>query len=304
MNILLLYTSLFGLLVGIHCYVELSDDMKSFSHAQKNGHCIAGQEIAIFQRNESVPGVVTEQWFTGENCFNNASLIRYYIDGDVAPSIEGYLYMMHGIGFYNLTAATPWGTKWIGHLAAGGGLYNTMRVPYQKNILVTLQPIKSGFFWFILRGMENYPVVIGDVQLPTNARLKLDKIDKKTYPSFQFVTLASSAKNALLFMVNVAGESKDFNYLEGCFRTLEGNKTEPQYLSSGTEDFFMSAYYYNKGAYHTDHAGLTYFKLPGTMSAYKIFADDPVVLRNGFRLFWRISEVCRLLLFTNGFFFL
>lgn len=276
---------------NIHCQVKLTEDTRSFTHAEKEGRCVADSEIVLFERDTGIPGVLTEQWFTGNDCMNNNSLIRYYIDDEVEPSIEGYLYMMHGIAFVDALPGNPWGTKWVGCLASGGGLYNTIRFPYNKRIRVTLQAKKSGLFWFILRGMENYPVIIGDNQLPSNARLRLSKIEKKTYPSFQFLSLANSTKNALIFMVNIAGESKDFNYLEGCLRILHGNNTQPSYLSSGTEDFFLSAYYYNEGMYQTDHSGLTYLKHPGTMSAYKIFADDPLIVNGGFHLLWRISEV-------------
>jgi len=30
------------------------------------------------------------------------------------------------------------------------------------------------------------------------------------------------------------------------------------WLSSGTEDFFLSAYYFDAGVYHTENSGLTY----------------------------------------------
>lgn len=195
--------------------------------------------------------------------------------------------MMHGIGFFNSSESHhPWGTKWLGHLANQGGLYNTFRIPYGNYIRVTLESKTTGD-----NVVENYRVVVGDLALPANARMRLQRIDSVLFPVYEFVELAHSKKNGMLFMVTLAGKSIDFNYLEGCFRLCVGNNTDVQYLSSGTEDFFLSAYYYNEGVYHTDMAGLTYIKKPGTMSAYKFFERDPVLFNGSFHLIWRQSEV-------------
>ncbi|XP_066924957.1 uncharacterized protein [Clytia hemisphaerica] len=238
------------------------------------------------------PGVITEQWFTSENdCFAADSIIRYYIDNGTVPAIEGSLFLMHGIGWDNGAKAGPWGNKWVGQLAQNGGLYNTIRIPYGKSIRVTVTPPRSGVYWFILRGVENYGVVVGDLALPPTARLRLQKIENKQFDVYEYIDLARSIKeNGLLFMVTLAANSTDFNYLEGCFRLCTRDHTDVQYLSSGTEDFFLSAFYYNKGVYHTQHAGLTYFQHPGTMSAYKIFASDPLIFKDSFHLLWRQSE--------------
>jgi len=286
----LLLLCILYLLHPIFSHVEYNDNMKSFSYAHKNGQCFANKEVLLYERTDGIPGVLTEQWFAGLGCFDNSSILRYYIDDEKLPSIEGLLYLMHGIGFYNHSSADIWGTKWMGQLAKDGGIYNTIRVPYQRSIRITLEAKVTNLFWYIVRGVENYPVIIGDVQLPSTARLRLQKISKTTFHRYQFITLANSQKNGLLFMVSLAANSSSFYYLEGCYRFLKGNKTKAQYLSSGTEDFYLSAYYYNKGVYHTEHSGLTYIQKPGTMSAYKIFAADPIFFKDSFNLIWRVSE--------------
>jgi hypothetical protein len=48
----------------------------------------------------------------------------YYIDGETIPSIQFVPYMLVGVGFDDQTA--PWGTKWIGKGAKGGGWYNNL----------------------------------------------------------------------------------------------------------------------------------------------------------------------------------
>ena len=219
------------------------------------------------------------------------TIVNYYVHGSLTPSISVNLMMMHGMGFYNKTQK-PWGTKRIGFLAEDGedGLYNTTRFPFQKSIRITFITNGDCVYWFIVRGVENYPVVIGDMQLPSNARLVLHKRDHLLLKPYELISLAESAQNGILYMVTLAAKSTDLNYLEGCFRLLSSNGTKTQFLSSGTEDFFMSAFYYNKGLFYSDHAGLTYFESPGTTSAYKFFELDPVIFNKDFNLVWSCGE--------------
>ena len=318
------------LLITTHClyiYARAGADwptnLKTFSHAIKAAYCNANREIEVFKYS-SGPGVVTEQWYTGYSCFGPNTIIRYYIDDDTKPYIEMNLYLAHGIGFVSSTAnlnettksnmaasnmkdvndgykndangpddpGIPWGTKWIGHTAKGGGLYNTIRMPFQKSIKITFESPNNGYYWYIVRGAENYPIVIGDLVLPKTAMLKLYKTENYIMQPKEYIVAASSTnKTGLLFKVTLAATSTDFNYLEACYRVLIDDAKDFQFLSSGTEDFFLSAYYYSGGLFHTDHAGLTFLQNPGTMSAYKFFHDDPVTFQKSFKLVWRCGEV-------------
>ena len=304
----------------LRCYAEWPTNLKTFSHAIKGAYCNANQEIEIFKYSRG-PAVITEQWYTGSACFGPSTIIRYYMDNDIKPYIEMNLYLAHGIGFVSNAnenngtlkskmatsnkeegagyktkfngddPGVPWGTKRIGHTARGGGLYNTIRLPFQKSIRITFETPYSGYYWYIVRGAENYPIKIGDLVLPKSAMLKLYKIENYKMQTSEYVVVASTAnKTGLLYKVTLAAISSDFNYLEACYRALIDDASDFQFLSSGTEDFFLSAFYYNAGLFHTDHAGLTFFKNPGTMSAYKFFEDDPVFFQKSFKLIWRCGE--------------
>ena len=52
------------------------------------------------------------------------STFSYYIDGETTPSIQFVPYMLVGAGFNDQSA--PWGTKWFGKGAAGGGWFNNL----------------------------------------------------------------------------------------------------------------------------------------------------------------------------------
>jgi len=68
-------------------------------------------------------------------------------------------------------------------------VYSTMRIPFGARLRATLQaPSVGGTFWFIIRGVEAYPVVLGDLQLPAAARLRLHRFNAQTVTN-QLVTL-------------------------------------------------------------------------------------------------------------------
>jgi hypothetical protein len=86
--------------------------------------------------------------------------------------------------------------------------------------------------------------------------------------------------------------STQFIFMEGCFRAFVGADEDPPiFLSSGTEDYFNSANYFNAGEFRLPNSGLTYKNDESfTISAYRVHERDPVVFQNGLRLLWRNSD--------------
>lgn len=219
--------------------------------------------------------------------------IRIYIDGETEASLDFQLLLAHGVGFTEGMEMqyTPWGTRRVAH-AADGGIYNTYRIPFSKSFHVTATHPTGGQFFYIVRGVENMPVVVGDLTLPpTNLRLRLYKNINVTLAPLQFLTLVKTGETAgMLFQVTLAANSTDFNYLEACMRAKIDGASNTTWLSSGTEDFFLSAYYFNRGTFHFDNSGLTYINPPGMMSAYKFFENDPLLFTKSLELIWRCGE--------------
>ena len=79
--------------------------------------------------------------------------------------------------------------------------------------------------------------------------------------------------------------------MEGCFRAVIDGDEKTTFLSSGFEDFFLSAYYFDRGVFHGDSSGLTYKSTDqGHIVAYKFFENDPLYFRNSTKLIWRNWE--------------
>ena len=224
---------------------------------------------------------------------NENTMIRIYIDGEEYPSIEFLLLLGHGIGFVDSSSNGhgAWNTKRIS-ADADNNLYDTYQIPFSKSFRVTATDPVGGTFWYIIRGVYNFPLMFGVLELPSTARLRLYKNVDVTLQPFEFIDLVNVQNTGgTLFQVTLAARSSDFTYLEGCMRAYIDGSNSTTFLSSGTEDFFLSAFYYNAGLYHSDNSGLTFKANPGTMSAYKFFEDDPILFRKSFRLQWRCGEV-------------
>ena len=157
----------------------------------------------------------------------------------------------------------------------------------------------NGRVYCYFRGMTNYPVIVGDVQLPPNARLKLYQNINVTVQPHAFLPLVPRQSNSsgMLFHVTLSGQSDFIGFMEGCVRAhiddgnASGTNTSalpPLLLSSGTEDYFEGANFFDTGLMQSEAAGVTWLSGtnpgPYAMTAYKHHVRDPVVWWDTFEL--------------------
>jgi hypothetical protein len=118
--------------------------------------------------------------------------------------------------------------------------------------------------------------------------------DDVTLDPFQILEIAQSSRAGALYQVTLAVESKNLNFLEAMLRAYLDGAKEPLLLSSGTEDYFLGTYYFNRGLYHLPLAGLTHKEEPANgpsrFSAYRVHDEDPIIFQKGLRLDWRNGE--------------
>ena len=149
------------------------------------------------------------------------------------------------------------------------------------------------FHRYIVRGLVGVQFTVGQFDLQPSSRLRVYKTNTTIAP-LQFVTLSNTAnKSGMLFLVTFNIKSESATFMEGCVRAIIDGSNETTFLSSGTEDFFLSAFYFNGGEYHGFHSGLTYKSETGPSTqivAYKFFVDDPILFTKSFKLIWRNFE--------------
>ncbi|CAF1081639.1 unnamed protein product [Rotaria sordida] len=162
--------------------------------------------------------------------------------------------MLVGAGFND--QAAPWGTKWMGKGANERGWFNNFRVPFQKSIRVTGKLASSETQSFTL---------------PINARLVLQKIENRLYEALDFVTVANiTTGQGFLLSHTLAVSSASINFIEGCYHAYtEYDQPFPgEGISTGTEDYFDSAFTFDAGQFHFEISGRARYD-DGSYTAYQ-----------------------------------
>eukprot|EP01059_Diplonema_ambulator_P030616 TRINITY_DN5325_c0_g1_i1.p1 TRINITY_DN5325_c0_g1~~TRINITY_DN5325_c0_g1_i1.p1 ORF type:complete len:290 (+),score=67.31 TRINITY_DN5325_c0_g1_i1:491-1360(+) len=151
------------------------------------------------------------------------------------------------------------------------------------------EAVGDDVFWLIIRGVEGYRVTLGDVVLPPSTRLRVTKLGPQKVTPYQLLSLANFTSDGALLTVVFSAESTDYTYLEACMR-LVGSTGDVSFLSSGAEDYFLSASYFDEGMFKTENSGLTFYDGKGSLSAYKVHTRDFVPVQPGGSLVFRVGE--------------
>jgi hypothetical protein len=238
-------------------------------------------------------GYLNHMWFGGAFAHYLKLMLRIYVDGEATPSVEMDLGMGAGIGFEDPTA--PWGTKHFGLTGEPSGIFYNYKIPFSKSVRVTAQlpegVPRDQVFWWIVRGLENLPLQVCGFELPPSTRLKLHRRENLVAQPLELFDLAQVPGTGLVFQTAIAARSTNLEFLEGQMRAYFGADSDPQFLSSGLEDYFLGTYYFNRGLYHFAQAGLTHKnETNSSFSAYRVHEEDPLVFSNGIRLACRCGE--------------
>jgi len=241
-------------------------------------------------------GVMTHFWSTAPFPVLEQTIVRYYVDDEAKPSIAFYPPQACGAGFNDQHA--PWGTKWFGKGAKDSAWYNNFRIPFGRSIKITVQSMNGTQygFYIILRGLPDLNFDIGGYPVPPNARMKLQILDTDVDP-IAWVPIADfPTGKGLFFMHTLAVQSRNLNFLEGCYHQYTPyNQSFPgTVLSTGTEDYFDSAWYFNAGQFWLPVSGYTHYSEEDNFvkwSAYRFHEMEPMPFSGGFKLHWRNGDV-------------
>jgi hypothetical protein len=153
-------------------------------------------------------------------------------------------------------------------------------------------------FYSIIRGAENLPLTFGGIDLPSTARMVQYTFNNYTLQPLEYINLVDAPKGTqgMLFFSTLAVESGNLNFLEGCFHmyTPADAPFPGTVLSTGTEDYYDSAYYFLGGEFHLPVSGFTHYDAPSgkslTWSAYRFHIMDPIVFSDGLQFRWRNGD--------------
>jgi hypothetical protein len=234
--------------------VLLSPAMRTFGGALKSFPASANAEQLLFNfskppaAGQTAPHVITEQWFSLFGSIRHAydpntdARVRIYVDGEAVASLDFQLFFAHTVGIQNCVNDTcsdprvPWASSEVQHMAHAGALKNRYRVPFGSSVRITVTLPHDGIIYYYCRGMTHLPVVVGDLQLPDSARLKLHKNwGAEVQPLEQLALVPQrSGTGGLLYATMWSASSEFIGFMEGCVRA-EADGGPTIYLSSGTE---------------------------------------------------------------------
>jgi hypothetical protein len=90
------------------------------------------------------------------------------------------------------------------------------------------------------RGVENLPITMAGLTLPTSTRLNLVHTQETIESGSLSTWVNVTGKSGLLRQLNLVVNSTDYGYQEGCVSAkIDG--TNDLWLSSGLEDYFLGA---------------------------------------------------------------
>ena len=298
------------------------------------------------------PCAMQHWWSGGAFDGYGATRVRYYVDGTAAALVDLPLGLAHGMATKNFDDNAPWSAGGLfgrsgsglhaGGPSHGSGLFNNFQVPFASHINVSVSlgcTYERERFWLIVRGRTKAHIVLpGGLELPSGARLMsferpMTKLPPYGYLPFLNVSASGTLGRghgpattllggAVLSVTLAVQSSKDsFEFLEGCVRgsngsssnsTREAGNNAEWLLSSGTEDYFLGTFYFDRGQYFFPLAGVTSLcpqpkdgahRPPSrgctpaadgsvAFSAYRIHAgDDPLMFESeGLQLRWRNGE--------------
>lgn len=270
----------------------IHSDVATFTHCGKEEQPFVENpegELASHQGR----GYIDHMWFGGSFANYKDLRVRIYVDRENTASIDMRLGMGAGVGFADPFA--PWGTRFSGVTGVPSGIYLNYRIPFSSHIRVTAElpegVARDTVLWWIVRGLESKTPQVAGFKLPKHARLRLHKLEDYLAQPLEEFDLCRVDGAGLIFQVTMAAKSTNFEFMEAQMRAYLAGAEEPQFLSSGLEDYFLGTYYFNQGVYHLPQAGLTH-KNPAdhSFSAYRFHDEDPLVFSKGIRLACRCGE--------------
>jgi hypothetical protein len=262
---------------------------RSFGVSLKGIRLPCGHEQVVYTRNctaDEAPCTMQHWWSGGTFAGYTRTRVIYHIDEGKAPTVNLPIGPAHGFSPDSMDDNGPWSAGALfgktgvglhdGGPSHGSGLFNTFHVPFERqiNISVALGCNETyEYFWLILRGRTHAKIVLpGGLELPRAARLRSFESSALGLPPSAFLPVFNTSApvaqhpltgGALLFAsIAVRSPRGAFQFLEGCVRASDAAATAAAkdsewLLSSGTEDYFLGTFYFDKGQYFNPLAGVT-----------------------------------------------
>ena len=232
----------------------------------------AGKEATILQVQG--PGIITRIWFridSSDPYFLRRILLKMYWDNEDNPSVEVPLGDFFGSGFTYRQYVTPY----LG--MSSGGYTCFFPMPFEDLARIVIvnesgQELK-GFYYQI-----DYQKLEDPISTDVGYFHAYWHRDVCTDYDSNF-TILNTKGHGHIVGVNMSIQSYDhtFSFLEGDEKVFVDGEKKPSIHGTGTEDYFSSGWYFNKGEYAGPYNGLVLKDDSlGRISAYRFHIMDPI----------------------------
>lgn len=237
-------------------YLKNSKLVQISSHDTTGGNsdflAIQDGKTAVLASIEG-PGVISQFWvtiFSRDRFFLRRIVLRMYWDGEENPSVEVPIGDFFGTGFQYKHYVTPF----LG--MSSGGYYSYFPMPFNRSARIeaenqTGQEINSFYFHIDYHKLSQ--------QLdPDIAYFHAQwRREPRTQTKENYLVLDAEGKGHLVGVnLNMQSYNNDMQYLEGDEMVYVDGETHPSMYGTGTEDYFNSGWYFNRGEFAAPYHGL------------------------------------------------
>lgn len=227
------------------------------------------------------PGVVTRIWITissQDPYFLRRILLRMYWDDEEHPSVEVPVGDFFGTGF----EYAAYGSQFVG--MSSGGYYSYFPMPFDEAARIevvneTGQEVPA-FYYHV-----NYQAL--DAPLPDDVAYFHAQWNRtlRTPHDAPYTILEAEGRGHFVG-VNMSMQGYDGNlyYLEGDELIYVDGESEPSVYGTGTEDYFTSGWYFNRGPFALPYHGLILKDDSlARIAAYRFHVGDAIPFDRSFR---------------------
>lgn len=240
-----------------------------------------GQKLEILRLDE--PGMIVSMWMTisaTDRRFLRNVVLRAWWDGENEPSVEAPLgdFFLQGHRAFSTQPSLAGNAHPLPLGLSSGGLYSYLPMPFKKARIEVEN--------FGAEEVSSFYYIIGyysDIEVEGMGRFHaVWRREKETRPGEAYIVLRARGTGhyvgTYLFMRSLSLKRP----IIGGLGFLEGNVTifadgEVAYSATGTEDYFLSGWYFSGGTFVAPFHGLLHKdEERGEIAAYRFHILDPV----------------------------
>ncbi|HOX87346.1 MAG TPA: DUF2961 domain-containing protein [bacterium] len=224
------------------------------------------------------PGRIVRIWITIDSRdphFLRRIVLRMFWDGEAQPSVEVPVGDFFGTGFgYHQTVS-----EYVG--MTSGGYYCYFPMPFRKSarLEVENQTGREVYAFYYHIGWQRLDDPLPDDTAYFHAFWRRDS--RTDYPQNYTVLEAKGSGHFVGLNMSMQGLRGNFWYLEGDEMVTVDGESQPSIYGTGTEDYFTSGWYFNRGEFFAPYHGLIVKDDSlARIAAYRLHIKDPIPFRS------------------------